>query len=488
MGGRRLILATAVLLLVLPAGCQVDPGSLLPAEQGQSQDQSPEGLKLVARFAHITDTHLNDTLSPARFAGAHALTRSAWRPYEAYSTQLMDGLIRAVNRIHAGGTRVDFLLHTGDACEQAQSNELQWLAQIMDGGLINPLSGPDDRRADQCPPPELDPYAVFVAEGLYRTGAHGDAPTIPWYTLFGNHDVYALGVFPILEVEPGRLLAPLPAPDRPGWLLPTWLDPLASFTHGRITPAHPGPPLLLECPSYLQPNPERAYFGKAHLTATMFDTLSPPAGHGFAAADGPTWYSLSPAPGLRLIGLDTTDRTAQFPGQLCHDGAVSRTQLEFVRAELEAAAARDGLVVVAAHHPSQTIRADFGVEVTGEELREVLRQYANVVLYISGHVHRNRVIDRGGYLEIETCSSLDLPQEGRIVEIWRDTAGWRVAISYRTFTHDGDDADDRLLPLRAAARAIALADKGAAARQKGRDPGGAAARGMPADREGWFIR
>jgi 3',5'-cyclic AMP phosphodiesterase CpdA len=187
MGGRRLILAAALLLPVLPAGCQVDPGSLLPAEQGQ--DQSPEGLRLVARFAHITDTHLNDTLSPARFAGAHALTRSAWRPYEAYSTQLMDGLIRAVNRIHASGTRVDFLLHTGDAGEQAQSNELQWLVQIMDGGLINPLSGPDDRRADQRPPPELDPYAVFVAEGLYRTGAHGDAPTIPWYTLFGNHDV-----------------------------------------------------------------------------------------------------------------------------------------------------------------------------------------------------------------------------------------------------------------------------------------------------------
>ena len=91
-------------------------------------------------------------------------------------------------------------------------------------------------------------------------------------------------------------------------------------------------------------------------------------------------------------------------------------------------------------------------------------------------------------MEIETCSSLDLPQEGRIVEIWRDPAGPRIAISYRTFTHDGDDADDTLLPLRAAARAIALADKGAAARQKERDPSGVPPRGRPADREGWFIR
>ena len=66
---------------------------------------TPADLVLVARFAQLTDTHVVDEESPARFAGAHALTDAAWRPHEAYSTQLLDGMLRAVNRIHASAGR-----------------------------------------------------------------------------------------------------------------------------------------------------------------------------------------------------------------------------------------------------------------------------------------------------------------------------------------------------------------------------------------------
>jgi 3',5'-cyclic AMP phosphodiesterase CpdA len=485
MGARRLIWTAALLLVILP-GCQVDPGALLPAEQNEAE--SLDGLVLVARFVHVTDTHMIDTESPARFAGAQVLVKHAWRPYEAYSMQLLDGVVRAVNRMHAAGMRIDFLLHTGDACDNAQSNELEWLTQIMAGGTVNPLSGPDDRSAEQRPPPQLDPYAPFAAEGLYRNGVHGDEATIAWYAVFGNHDVYAIGTFPILETEPDHLMAALPLPGRPGVAMPTWLDPLASYAHGPVTPGDPGPPRLLEPLSYVEPNASRAYFEKPHYVATMLAAAGQPVGHGFAAAGAPSWYSVSPVPGLRLIGLDTTDRTLQLPAQVCYQGAISQEQFEFLRSELDAAAARGELVIIAGHHPSQTIHPDIGVEVTGDELRDLLKQYRNVVLYMAGHLHRNRVIDRGGYLEIETCSTLDLPQEGRVVEVWRDPAGTQVVVSYRMFTHDESDADDALRPLRDAARAIALGDKRAAGRQRELDPSGADPRGGPADREGVFIR
>ena len=486
MGARRLLLA-AVLLLAALAACQVDPGSLLPAAQSQKSQEGTAGLTLVARFIHVTDTHAIDTQSPARFPGANALIKqAAWRPYEAYSMQLLDGIIRAVNRMHAAGTQIDFLLHTGDACDNVQSNELQWFLQIMDGGAVNPLSGPDDRSPAQRPAPLLDPYATFTAEGLYRTGVHGEQPTIPWYVLFGNHDVYALGTFPVLETEPGHLKAPLPLPGRPGQVLPTWLDPLASYAHGPVSPANPGPPRLFEPLTYVSPSTSRAFFGKAFQVARMFETVSGPPGHGFETAASPDWYSLTPAPGLRLIGLDTTDSTRQLPAQICDDGAISQVQFDFLRSELDASAARGELVVVAGHHPSQTIRPDFGVEVTGEDLRDLLVRYPNVILYLAGHTHRNRVIDRDGYLEIETCSTLDLPQEARVIEIWRDPAGTQVVVSYRMFSGDEADASDVLLPLREAARAIALADKDAAARQREFDSSGADPRGQPEDQQGIF--
>ena len=118
-------------------------GLLLPPRV--NPDAVPAGWTLVARLAQISDTHLVDEESPARFPGAHMITHSAWRPFEAYSAQLLDGAIRTVNRMHASGRTIDFLLHTGDFGDNAQQNELDWFFSVMDGDEINPLTGPDDR-------------------------------------------------------------------------------------------------------------------------------------------------------------------------------------------------------------------------------------------------------------------------------------------------------------------------------------------------------
>ncbi len=481
-----------VVFLAAAGGCMPDVdgvGWLLGA-----REQLPEttaGLELLARIAHITDTHVLDEESPARFAGAHALTPTAWRPYEACSAQLLDGVIRTINRIHADGREIDLLIHTGDACDNAQGNELEWFLTVLAGGLLDPRSGSDDRAADARPEPALDPHTPFVAQGLYRSGLHGDQRSIPWYTVLGNHDVFAIGVFPIHEGPDGHRTAALPLDCRPGLLLPVRFDPVAAMAYGNVTPAEPGPPPLLTQPRVVVPNAARAYFSKDEFIAAMFTTAGGPPGHGFAHAGGTSWYSVSPAPGLRLIGLDTTDFAFVTPGLFYVEGAVSFRQAEFLRGALAAAEAADELVIVASHHSSASVPPGFGVDVDGAGLRALLSEYSNVVLHLAGHRHINRVVDRGGYLEIETCATLDAPQEGRLIEIWRDVTDGRILIGYEMFGHLDDElpplGDDPLRGLRTAAHALAQGGKAAAARQQGRAGEAAIPPEQPTDRQGWFI-
>ena len=459
---RRLI---SCFVLPLAAGVLLGCGQTSEALLAADVQAAPVGSDwvLVARLAHITDTHVVDEESPARFAGAHDITRSAWRPYESYSTQIMDGIIRTVNRLHASGRTIDFLLHTGDACDNSQSNELAWLLALFDGGVVEPLTGPDDRPADQRPATELDPHAAFVAQGLYRQGVHGDQPTIPWYFVFGNHDVYSIGVFPIREVEPGQRIASLPLEWRPGWLLPVYLDPAAQWAYGNVTQAEPGPPHLFETRRAVEPNRDRAYFSKDELVSALFASATGPIGHGFALArSDTTWYSAAPLPGLRLIGLDTTDRVPPPPGFLSQEGALTRGQLDYLREQLDAAHARDELVVVATHHPSTSLLSAFGSEAEGPEFRDLLAGFPNVIAHICGHTHRNHVVQRAGYIEIETCATLDPPQECRLIEIWRNEAQGAVALAYEMFSHVDDTlpplGPDPLHALRAAARDLAGGD------------------------------
>ena len=98
---------------------------------------------------------------------------------------------------------------------------------------------------------------------------------------------------------------------------------------------------------------------------------------------------------------------------------------------------------MATHHPSGDLSLVAGTAVFPDELRGLLRQHPNVVLHVVGHTHRNRVTDQGGYLEIETCSTLDWPQEGRLIEVWRDAAAASVVVTYEMFSH----LDESLPPL-----------------------------------------
>src|SRR6202000_1365159 len=88
--------------------------------------------KVIATFAQLTDTHLRDEASPARARFPDRLGgrfNSPFRPQEAFSTQVLDSSIRALNTQHPQAVFV-----TGDIVDNAQSNELTMAIDTLKGG------------------------------------------------------------------------------------------------------------------------------------------------------------------------------------------------------------------------------------------------------------------------------------------------------------------------------------------------------------------
>ena len=444
---RRGIKFVGFVVVIMECGaCGTLPG--IPLSNEATDPINEDAYELLARFVHISDAQIVDEESPARLATAADFTLSAWRPYEAYSSQLLDGTIRTINKLHVADSPIDFVVHTGDATDNAQLNELRWFVDVFDGGEIDPLSGVDDRESGTLPDPLLDPHHTFIAQGLYRNGVHGDAPTIAWYTIIGNHDRFGVGVFPIVTDLLGRRVSPLPIEERFGLLLPAALDPIGYRSWGPISPAHPGPPPRLNLPTTIQANPDRRYITDEDFVTAHLDSATIPAGHGLDR-DHParTWYSVSPVPGVRLIGLNSATPLVEQPGLAYSEGSISWAQVVFLRAELAVAQSNGETVIVATHHPSDSLEPVYGSALSPQLFRGMLNEFDSVALHIAGHWHEHATFDQGGYVEMVTSSIIDAPQEGRVIEIWREREGGlggsRHTLRYSTFSHlDAIDPPD----------------------------------------------
>ena len=437
-----------------------------PSERTDPVDEAV--FELLARFVHISDSQIVDEESPGRLTVAAHLIPPAWRPHEAYATQLLDGFVRTVNKLHISRHRIDFVVHTGDAVDNVQQNELDWFVTLMDGGLIDPLTGPDDRVPQDRPSPLMDPHEPFAAQGLYRQGVHGPLSTIAWYVVMGNHDHFASGVFPIVDTPGGNRVSPMLLQNRVGLFLPVNVDPAGSLSWGPVSPASPGPPPELNIATTIEPDPDRRFFDNWEFVQALLASSGEPPGHGFAqgsAAHGS--YSVSPAAGVRLIGLNSASQRIEYPGLPFPEGGISGAQVRFLREELESALRRGESVIVATHHPSAALKVDFGSAIDADAFRSILRQYPCVKLHLAGHTHRNDVADRGSYLEVQTGSTLDSPQLGRIIEVWGQ--GDAVELRYWFFSHldeiEGADpaheaiTDDPLAPMRRIASDLAESDR-----------------------------
>jgi len=337
----------------------------------------------------------------------------------------------------------DFIIHTGDAIEDSQANEIEWFLTIMDGGLVYPDSGDTD---DPIPGPDNDAWDPFLAGGI-STG-------VPWYSVVGNHDLAVNGNFPrglihqaneepwATDLPPllAQFSTTLPAvgtSDRaPNVLsageMPAFVVDLQTFDVEDLW-SQEDIEALTEGP--VVPDDDRTFMDGCGFIDAHFTTGTGPVGHGFTQASRTNCtgnYTVDPVPGLplRMIVIDTGPHVGGAQGILTPplhaDGSVNQAlvgdpahdQLAWLVAELDRATADNVAVVLASHHASSSITngnvfADLfelffpdeeeldamwrtyminpEESLAGRDLRELLAEYPCVILHLVGHSHANRV-------------------------------------------------------------------------------------------------
>jgi hypothetical protein len=194
-----------------------------------------------------------------------------------------------------------------------------------------------------------------------------------------------------------------------------------------------------------------------------------PGGHGFTPMnleDGSAYYVYD-TPSVRFITLDTACPSGGA------EGCITSAQLHWLERRLEEVhssfRSRDGtavrssnqdrLVVILSHHTFDTLtnrrqhshvgrgrqENQASVHADPRRLLETLFRFDNVVLWLNGHIHANRVRahrdqshEGRGFWEVTTSSVVDWPCQGRIVEILEARDGL-LAIACTMVDHEGSE-------------------------------------------------
>ncbi len=422
----------------------------------------------IACIGHITDLHVTDVQSPARFEFVNRewddprfrelLTMQ--RPHEALNVRAVEALLRSLEQIERApltGNRIELVAMTGDSIDNTQLNELTNFLALMDGGVVRPDSGSpgyDGVQASGWPseifwkpdgPAEGDlfqeafgfpslPGLLDNAMEPFQAGGLG----LPWLGCYGNHEEVCQGVG---IVNPA--LARAMTGTRKPLALPEGLDRDAALETFVRTPDYfmSGPALEVASDAARRP-----------ITRPEFVELHHQSGpHGFTDAnreDGTAYY-VHDTPHVRFITLDTVCPDGGA------DGQIDPPQLHWLERRLEEVHStfltRDGspvrtrnpdrLVVLLSHHGLDTLANPRGQQ-GGGALVELLHRFPNVVLWLNGHIHANRITPRpngsaGGFWEVTTSSLVDWPCQGRIVELFA-AGGGLLGIACTMLDHDGE--------------------------------------------------
>jgi metallophosphoesterase (TIGR03767 family) len=416
--------------------------------------------KPLLAFAQLSDVHVVDAQSPMRVEYVDryddenepgdptpGIFGSAYRPQEVLTAQIVEAMIREVNRIGSGpvtGKPLAFAIQTGDNSDNSQYNEIRWNIGILDGGEVRPDSGdlsryegvmdgdptyydthywhpdgtpegkPDDQPRSRYGFPEV-PGLLDAARRPFQ--ARGLA--MPWYTAMGNHDPLAQGNFPstmqlnTVAVGPLKMISP-PAGASQADVLDALRGNYADFVAAFAATPHV---------RAVTPDSDRRLLQRAEVVEEHFTTTGSPVGHGFTEtnrADGTAYYTFDRGL-LRFIVLDTVNPNGEA------NGSLDATQFAWLQEQLAAAAGR--LVVIVSHHTADSMDnplvgtgGDPEPRVLGDEVVAELLEHGNVVAWVNGHTHSNHVwaherAGGGGFWEINTASHIDWPQQARLIEV-----------------------------------------------------------------------
>jgi 3',5'-cyclic AMP phosphodiesterase CpdA len=393
----------------------------------------------LACFAHLTDIHLTDVQSPARFEFInrhHADPRFRMllpmqRPQEALNAHAVAAMLRAFDDLEGGpvsGSPVELLVNSGDAVDNVQANELAAFVALFQGGMVRLDSGgagyqgvqspdwPDDIAWKPDGGPVADPFRGALGFPLHpglleRALAPFPVPglRLPWLGCHGNHEEVIQGVGVVTPALAAWMVGashPLALPGEidPDDAAELFVTRPEAFTRGPAVPVSPDPL-------------RHAFSAEEFLRANRLEGAD-------YVHDTDT---------VRFIVLDTACPAGAA------DGCVDEDQLGWLQARLADAGERRAVLVT--HHglDSLTNRRPHAAgavpAVDSARLLATLNGSPNLVLWLNGHIHLNQVQPRGTFWEVTTGSLVDWPCQARVVELV-EAGGGRLAIACTMVDHD----------------------------------------------------
>ncbi|WP_027360033.1 TIGR03768 family metallophosphoesterase [Desulforegula conservatrix] len=402
----------------------------------------------LLNFFTITDIHISDKESPAQavYVGYQGGNSSGYSPVMLYTTHVLDAAVQTINAIHKKNP-LDFGISLGDACNNTQYNELRWYIDVLDGKNINPDSGVKD---NPVPGPYNDYQDEYKAAGLDKT--------IPWYQTLGNHDHFGTGAYPVTDtIRPvyvgeeilnmGNVFTDPAGVNSTGYYMGS-IDGRTQY--GDIIGAGPVADFTTP-PKVLAADPDRRSLSRKEWVNEFFTTTSNPVGHGFSQSNVNNdfaSYSFEPKSNMpiKVIVLDDTQKDEDF--DVRGHGYLDQARYDWLINELDKGQDEGKLMIISAHIPLALMGfpPTTNSVVNSTTLLTKLSAYPNLILWITGHRHRNVVTPRpsidpahpgaeNAFWEVETASLRDFPQQFRIFDIVRNSDN-----TISIFTTDVDPA------------------------------------------------
>ncbi|GAA0615275.1 TIGR03767 family metallophosphoesterase [Paenochrobactrum glaciei] len=461
--------------------------------------------KPLVSFAHVTDLHIIDAASPSHSSFLRqykgningAPLSNAARPQDTLTVHVLDAMVRRINAIGKGpvSARVfDFAISTGDNADSRGLHELEAVIAVLNGektsfnatggryqGLQDETSlegnaydafwHPEPVKANQQDDLWKRAYGYPVIEGFIDAVSEpiaSEGLKFPWYTGFGNHDLMDAGVLPN-----GSGLSHFLDLLATGSKLPTGIPEgmtLQDFIGAIIHPDQHGiEGLIAKMPvRSITAAAKRQSFSKEDFIRLHLEKTGAygPEGHGFSTEnlnDKTAYYTFPMADQITGIMIDSTNPNGG------PDGSLDPAQVAWLTQTLINLHARyydengalietknkNQLIVLFSHHNSRTFdnlthapHEAISDRLGSDALLTLLRRFPNIVLWVNGHMHANRVWchpdphGRGhGLWEINTAAHIDYPQQARTIEIL-DNADGTLSIFAVMIDHS-DPADIR---------------------------------------------